>query len=122
VAVGLNRTHPPVGRAIGEDFHERVSPALNLALKGLPDRPTCRHDSLLVVKRLAGDIDRGVKLGNHLSKANRIAGELSISPVRTTGCSLPDKGGGCHLSSSHSVDLVVDENYGDILTAIGGMD
>jgi hypothetical protein len=112
----------PVGRAIGEDFHERVSLALKLALKGLLDRLTCRHDSLLIVESLACHVDRSLQLGDHLSEANRVAGDLSISPVQTTCCSLSDEGGGCHLTSGHSIDLVVDEDYCDILAAIGGMD
>jgi hypothetical protein len=122
VTVTLKRIHMPIGGAIGEDLHQGISLAVNLALKGLLDRVTRCHDSLLIVERLSGNVDGGLELGDHLSKTNGITGQPGVSTLGTTGCSLPNKSRGCHLSSGHSIDLVVEENYGDILTAIRGMD
>ena len=48
--------------------------------------------------------------------------QVCLTAIRTSGSLHAHQGSGRHLSASHTVDGVVDENHGDVLTTVQCMD
>ena len=58
-----------------------------------------------------------VERREHLAHTDRITGCLNVASVRSGLCNLSGKRCGSHLAARHSVDRVVNEDNGDILTS-----
>ena len=118
----VDRILAPDGWAGRKNFDECKARAVALQFEGFAHGPARFHDVLVVGERDAFDVDRCLERRNQLG---HVHGEAFVhraaSPGRS-GAALADERGGGHLAASHAVDRVVDEENGDLFSAIGGMD
>ena len=127
--VGVDGAHLPVGVAVRNDFNEVDTVlVLNLVLESL-------LDGLLAVTHgggaehgLTGDVARAGQLGQQLGDlewetvVRRSVGPLRHTAIRRGGGLHAHEGGGSHLATGHAVDAVVDEDHGDVLSTVAGVD
>ena len=115
------RRHLPAGVAGGT-----IPRGWNLACHGVLERLAdgflCLADSGNRIYALAGYVCRTFQLGGYIGHFQRITVQVYVTSVRTGRGFHAHKGSGGHLSAGHTVDGVIDEDDGDVLTAVQRMD
>jgi len=102
-----------------EYLDQRKSQPAHLIFNGAFDRARCLHNLLGVSQANALDVDRRFERGQQFAHVQRIAFSRSASTIRRGRALLPDESGRRGLAASHAIDGVVDEDHGNMLTAIG---
>src|SRR5512146_2339606 len=90
---------------------------MTLRFKRIPDGFLGKPDILWVVQAPPNDITGTVHLRDQFSHPQGETCLLHISTLRRRGRLLPRQGGRSHLPTSHPIDGIVNEYYGDVLTA-----
>src|SRR5208283_3158772 len=119
---GLDGILGPDGGARRKNFYEGEVFAVALNFERFADGLARLHDVLVVGEGDALDIDGSFELGNQLGHVQREAFVDGTASEGGRGALLADEGCGGHLAAGHSVDGVVDEEYGDMFAAVGGVD
>ena len=127
--VGIDGAHLPVGVAVRNDFNEVDTVlVLNLVLESLLNGLLGVTHGGGAEHSLTGDVAGARKLGKQLGDLERetvvrcSVGPLRHTAVRCGGGLHAYEGGRSHLATGHAVDAVVDEDHGDVLTTVAGVD
>src|ERR1039458_8889201 len=119
--LGLHRLEFPDGGAGRQHFHEGEAQALDLVLHGAAQHFGGAHDLLVVAQRNAFDEDRGLQRIQQFADVYGVAVGVRVAAEWGGGGLLAKRRSGGHLAAGHAVDTVVDEDYGDGLAAVGGV-
>ena len=117
----FHRSLLPDGRARREHFDERKAQAAHLVIQGALDGARRLSNLLVVAQAHALNVSGRLQRGEQFAHVQRIAFGSSVAPVGRGGALLAEERGGSSLAAGHAVNRVVDENHGNVLTAIGGV-
>ena len=104
-----------------KNFHEGETGAVALQLESFTHGPARFHDVLVVGERNPLDINRSFERRQHLGHVQRKTFVDRAASPRRSCAALADKRGRRHLAAGHAVDGVIDEEYGNLFAAIGGV-
>ena len=74
------------------------------------------------VNSLTGNIASTVELSQQVADSQRITIEVGAASVRASSGLLTEESGRCHLSTSHTIDGIVDEDDDDVLATVSSVD
>src|SRR5690606_18335608 len=119
--VGIRRRHLPTCIAGGDNLHDGGALTDHRVLEGKLDQLLgLSHRGSSVHAGAGGQAD-AIEQRQHVEYLERVAHSLHVTPLGTGRCLHVAQGGGCHLSTGHPIDAVVDEDDGNILTPVGSV-
>ena len=120
--VGLHGRLLPAGGTGADDLHEAGATAIDAVLKSLADGALGLADGGYAVHALARHIAGSLQLSCNLRDLQGISVKVGLTTVGAGGCLHSHQRGGSHLAAGHAIDGVVDEDDGDVLTAVQRVD
>ena len=120
--VCLFGSHLPTRGTGGDNLDEGGTSVVEGVLKCLTDGSFCLADVGNGVDSLTGDVAGAFEVDGKVGDVERVSVQVCLTAVGAGGGLHAHEGGRCHLSACHAIDGVVDEDHGDVLATVEGMD
>ncbi len=102
-------------------LNQRESDPAYLVFQPTLDGPRRLRDLLVVAQAHAFNVGRRLERAQQLAHMQRVTLGVRIAPLRSGRGLLAQQSCRSGLASGHAVDGVVDEDHGDVFTAVGGV-